>query len=129
MSQSAAAPISLSTLNSLEQAPFVAAIGFVFEDSPWVAERVWRERPFASLPDLHQAMCRMVAAADQPTHLALLRAHPDLAGQAAQQGTLGAASRSEQTAAGLGSLTPEEAAEFARLNGAYWQKFGFPFGP
>jgi OHCU decarboxylase len=59
--------------------------------------------------------------------MALLRAHPDLVGRAAQAGTLSPASTSEQAAAGLDRLTPEEIATFQRLNQLYQEQFGFPF--
>jgi len=59
--------------------------------------------------------------------LALVRAHPDLAGRLAQAGKLTASSAGEQSAAGLDRLTPSEAAEIQRLNDAYKARFGFPF--
>jgi len=59
--------------------------------------------------------------------VALLQAHPDLVGRAAQAGTLTPESSREQAAAGLNRLTPEEITTFNRLNQAYWSRFGFPF--
>lgn len=117
----------MQMLNTADRAAFVAALDGIFEHSPWVAEAVWPQRPFASRAYLHRAMCSVVASASRETQLALIRAHPDLAGRAAQQGRLGAESSQEQTVAGLNRLTPEEQAEFARLNSAYWERFGFPF--
>ncbi len=119
--------IGIATLNSMPQAEFVATVGFVFEDSAWIAAHVWSQRPFASVEQLHAAMCAVVQAAPRAQQIALIQAHPDLAGRAAQQGTLGVASTDEQAAAGLATLTDAERAEFTRLNTAYKARFGFPF--
>jgi OHCU decarboxylase len=119
--------VRLDALNGADEATFVAALGFIFEHSPWVAVRVWPQRPFSDVPALHRAMCAAVNAAPLDERLALIRAHPDLVGRAALAGTLSAASAGEQAAAGLDRLDPEEAAMFARLNAVYTARFGFPF--
>jgi 2-oxo-4-hydroxy-4-carboxy-5-ureidoimidazoline decarboxylase len=118
---------TLGELNAADEASFVAVLGFIFEDSPWVAAGAWRARPFASLDALHVAMCAVVARAPLEQRIALIAAHPDLVGRAARDGTLGRASQSEQAAAGLDHLGPEEIAMFAELNGTYRNRFGFPF--
>ncbi len=119
----------LATVNDLEAHEFVARFGGVFEHSPWVAERAYDDRPWASLAGLHAAMCEVVRAATLDEHLALIRAHPDLVGRAAIAGTLTRESTDEQRAAGLdpGALTPEEIARFADGNATYRERFGFPF--
>ena len=114
-------------LNALDRDAFVARFGPVFESSPWVAEAAWERRPFAGAADLHAAMVAAVDEAPLEKQLALIRAHPDLAGKAAIAGTLTAHSRDEQASAGLDRLTPEEHATFTRLNTAYRERFGFPF--
>jgi OHCU decarboxylase len=76
---------------------------------------------------LHRALCDTVLASDPAKKLALIRAHPDLAGRAAKAGTLSAASAQEQASGGLDTLSPDEAALFDRFNRAYREKFGFPF--
>jgi 2-oxo-4-hydroxy-4-carboxy-5-ureidoimidazoline decarboxylase len=119
--------MTLDELGLADEATFVNALGFIFEDSPWVAARVWPLRPFANLAALHAAMCAVVAAAPADEQLALIRAHPDLVGRAARGATLSAASAGEQAGAGLDRLDPEEAAMFASLNAAYTARFGFPF--
>lgn len=119
--------MTLDALNTADEAAFVNALGFIFEHSPWVAARTWPCRPFVDIDTLHAAMCAAVAAATPDEQLALIRAHPDLVGRAAQRGTLSAASVGEQAAAGLDRLDPEEVAMFAQLNAAYWDRFGFPF--
>jgi len=118
---------SLENLNNADRAAFVAALGHLFEHSPWVAEEAWVKRPFASAEVLHAALCATMQAATPERRLALIRAHPDLAGRLAQQRQLTAASTREQTGAGLDQLTEAELAEFTRRNDAYREKFGFPF--
>jgi len=117
----------LIELNSLSRDEFVRVVGPVFEHSPWIAELTWPNRPFASVEELHRALCRSVANADEEKQLALIRAHPDLVGRAALAGTLTSESAGEQASAGLNQLTAEEIALFQRNNAAYKAKFGFPF--
>jgi 2-oxo-4-hydroxy-4-carboxy-5-ureidoimidazoline decarboxylase len=117
----------LAELNRIDAAAFVAALGHLFEHSPWVAERTWAQRPFASTEVLHAALCATMRAAPAEQQLALIRAHPDLAGRLAQQKKLTAESTREQASAGLDQLTDAELAEFTRNNDTYKAKFGFPF--
>jgi len=114
----------------MERDVFVARFGGVFENSPWIAEAVWDEGlgPECDYAiGLHAAMVRQLEAADDAAKLALLNAHPDLAGRLAVAGELTADSRSEQTSAGLDRCTLEELARFQELNAAYRAKFDFPF--
>jgi 2-oxo-4-hydroxy-4-carboxy-5-ureidoimidazoline decarboxylase len=113
----------LADLNAGDQAAFISALGWIFEESPWVAERAWPRRPFASLDALHVAMTQVVAGASQAEQLALLRAHPDLGTRA----RISDASTGEQRGAGLDRLTADEFARLQRLNGEYRAQFGFPF--
>jgi 2-oxo-4-hydroxy-4-carboxy-5-ureidoimidazoline decarboxylase len=115
--------MTLREVNACDRARFVKEVGWVFEHSPWVAERAWIKKPFASLDDLHRAMIAEVNAAGLEEQLSLLRAHPDLGARAG----LSAASATEQAGAGLDHLTPEEFERLHCLNGAYRDKFGFPF--
>lgn len=114
---------SMSELNSLTTEEFVEVVGPVFEKSPWIAEAGAQRRPFADFDQLHQALCAEVRAADRGKQLALIRAHPDLVGNA----LLTPESQREQSNAGLLNLNGDEVARFQRLNQAYWNKFGFPF--
>jgi len=118
---------SLPALNAADRDAFVAAVGHVFERSPWIAAETWERRPFATIDDLHRAMATAMWAAPAPQKLALIEAHPDLAGKAALAGDLTADSANEQASAGLDRLSPEEFATFTRLNAAYRDSFGFPF--
>ena len=103
---------------------FVARFGFLFEHSPWVVERAAARRPFA---DLHAGLMQVVADASEDEQLALVRAHPELAGKAAIDRTLTAESTAEQASAGLDRLTEAEFERFHALNAAYRARFGFPF--
>jgi 2-oxo-4-hydroxy-4-carboxy-5-ureidoimidazoline decarboxylase len=118
---------SLVQLNELDRAAFTAALGHLFEHSPWVAEETWPKRPFASAGALHAALCATMRAAPRDRQLALMRAHPDLAGRLAQQMQLTTESTREQSSAGLDRLTAAELADFTARNEAYKAKFGFPF--
>lgn len=114
--------------SQLDRAAFVARFGGVYEHSPWVAEAVWDAGRVADDREvLAGAMAKAVEAADEAAQVALLRAHPDLAGRLALAGTLTPESRAEQASAGLDRCTPAELAEFQRLNRAYTARFGFPF--
>jgi OHCU decarboxylase len=114
----------------LDRAAFVARFGGVFEHSPWIAEGVY-DRGLTAKHDaaeaLHAAMVAVMRAAGDAAKLALIRAHPDLAGKLAAAGRLTAESTGEQASAGLDRLTDAERAEFMRLNEAYQARFGFPF--
>ena len=109
---------------------FVARFGGVYEHSPWIAEALYDRglTPAEDTPDgLAAALATVLASAGDDAKLALIRAHPDLAGRAAIAGDLTATSKSEQAGAGLDQCTPEEYRRFQELNEAYRQKFGFPF--
>jgi 2-oxo-4-hydroxy-4-carboxy-5-ureidoimidazoline decarboxylase len=120
-------PLTLAALNSADSGDFVGAIGHLFEHSPWVAEETYEARPFATLDELHLALCETMLSAPAEKQMALIRAHPDLAGRLAKAGQLTADSTKEQSAAGLDKLTSAEAAEIQSLNDAYKARFEFPF--
>lgn len=119
--------MTLADANGMDEAAFVAALGGVFERSPWIAQRAFAARPFADVAALHAAMVAVVDAASAAEQLALLRAHPELAGRAAVRGELTADSTKEQSGAGLTQCSPEEFAQLSALNHRYHEKFGFPF--
>jgi 2-oxo-4-hydroxy-4-carboxy-5-ureidoimidazoline decarboxylase len=114
---------TLDALNGSDRDAFVAAIGWVFEHSPWVAERTWEQRPFPSLDRLHSAMAATVAGASRAEQRQLLCAHPDLGSRARMTD----ASQGEQAGAGLDRLSREHFDQLQRLTAAYRAKFGFPF--
>jgi 2-oxo-4-hydroxy-4-carboxy-5-ureidoimidazoline decarboxylase len=118
---------SLEELNGGTRAAFIDALGDIFEHSPWVAEAAASQRPFPTLAALYDSLSAALLRAGAQQQLAVVQAHPDLAGKAARAGTLTTESTAEQASAGLDRLSDEDYATFHRLNEAYKQKFGFPF--
>jgi 2-oxo-4-hydroxy-4-carboxy-5-ureidoimidazoline decarboxylase len=114
--------VAPAELSSLGKSDFVARFGGVFEHSPWVAERAWQRRPFASVDALHRAMLGAMDAASREEQLSLIRAHPELAGGEA----LTVASTSEQARLGFDRLSKNELEQMNDLNRRYREKFGFP---
>jgi 2-oxo-4-hydroxy-4-carboxy-5-ureidoimidazoline decarboxylase len=119
--------IDMAPINAMSQADFVQKFGGIFEKSPWVAEKAWEKKPFASVNAMHAVMVMVVKFAPLPSQLALLQSHPDLAGKEAQAGAMTSSSVSEQASAGLNALSKPEMEKISDFNSAYKEKFGFPF--
>ena len=118
------------TLDQLNTAPLAEAaqlLDGLYEHSPWIAEQALAQRPFASLAHLKHAMTQVLDTAGREPQLALVRAHPELAGKAMVSQTLTAESTNEQSTAGLTNCTPDEFARIQQLNADYNARFGFPF--
>jgi 2-oxo-4-hydroxy-4-carboxy-5-ureidoimidazoline decarboxylase len=122
-----AGPVDMASINAMDRAAFVQKFGGIFENSPWVAEKAWEKRPFASIDGMHAAMVAAAKYAPAAMQLALLQSHPDLAGKEAEAGTMTASSVAEQASAGLNALSHAEMVQMSELNAAYKKKFGFPF--
>jgi 2-oxo-4-hydroxy-4-carboxy-5-ureidoimidazoline decarboxylase len=114
---------SLEALNECNINEWQEALGWVFEHSPWVAEKAWICRPFSSIEQLHQIMVQNVLEASHETQISLIRAHPNLATKL----QISEISQKEQQGAGLDRLTPEEFAQFTESNNTYMHLFDFPF--
>lgn len=109
---------------------FIDRYGGIYEHSPWVAAELWERRSRSGLnlmEDLAAEMEEVVSAAGPERQLALIRAHPDLAGKAAVRDELTSESRSEQASAGIDKCSAEEFERFQHCNSAYKSKFEFPF--
>ncbi|MBC7995652.1 MAG: 2-oxo-4-hydroxy-4-carboxy-5-ureidoimidazoline decarboxylase [Rhizobacter sp.] len=119
--------ITLDQLNAATLTEASQMLDGVYEHSPWIAEAALAQRPFKSLAHLKHTMADTVRQADRAAQLALIRAHPQLAGKLAEQGQLTAESTHEQATAGLKACSPEELAALRRLNAEYLAKFGWPF--
>jgi 2-oxo-4-hydroxy-4-carboxy-5-ureidoimidazoline decarboxylase len=119
--------IPLAALNAASKAEFVAALANVVEYSPWIAEQLAGQRPFAGVNQLHAALMAALQSAEPDVQLALIRAHPDLANKTQRAAGLTAESTDEQNSAGLDRLSDAEYAAFERVNDAYRTKFGFPY--
>lgn len=116
--------------SSLDRDAFVALYGRVYEHSPWISEALWSaglKPDHDTVEGLHRDLAAIVDAAPRDRQLALLCAHPDLAGRLAVRGELTAESTAEQASAGLDKCTPAEFQRFTELNETYKRKFPFPF--
>lgn len=118
---------SIDDLNRLDRTEFVRALADVAEHSPWVAEAAADARPFADRDALVAAFARALREAPATAQLALVRAHPDLAGRLTEGCELTRDSRREQAGAGLDRLASGERERFLALNARYSERFGFPF--
>jgi 2-oxo-4-hydroxy-4-carboxy-5-ureidoimidazoline decarboxylase len=117
----------LDYLNTCTPDAFTAALGEIFEHSPWVAQAASAKRPFASVAALHAAMVDAVRAAPADRQLAFLQAHPELGSKVGRAPVLTDASQDEQGGLGLDRLSDEEFERFNSLNAVYRERFGFPF--
>ncbi len=118
------ATFSMARVNDMDRATFAEVFGQVYEESCWVAERAWEQKPFADRAALANAMEQIVRAAGSNQVLALFRAHPRLGIVA----PMSAYSREEQAGAGLsGRGAEEDRIVLAKLNDDYEAKFSFPF--
>ncbi len=119
--------LSIAQLNAASPTAAGALLDGVYEHSPWIATAAMGARPFRSLAHLKYAMVQAVTKADREQQLALIRAHPELAGKAMVSKTLTQESTHEQGKAGLTDCTPEEFAKITQLNADYNARFTFPF--
>lgn len=119
--------LTLEQLNAASSAEALQLLDGLYEHSPWIAEQALAQRPFRSQAHLQHALAQVVRTAGQDAQLALIRAHPELAGKAMVAKNLTAESTNEQSKAGLTQCTPEEFARIQQLNAAYNERFGFPF--
>jgi len=116
--------------SAMDRQGFVAAFGGVFEHSPWIADAAYDLElgpTHDNAAGVHNALARIFRSAAEDKRLAVLIAHPDLAGKLAAAGRLTRESTTEQAGVGLDMLTDEERSTFTALNDAYTAKFGFPF--
>ena len=120
-------PLTLEQLNAASPAEALSLLDGLYEHSPWIAEEALAQRPFRSLAHLKHALAQVVRTAELDAQLALIRAHPELAGKAMVANSLTAESTNEQNKAGLTQCTPEEFERIQQLNAAYNERFGFPF--
>lgn len=113
---------------AMSQAEFADRFAGIYEHSRWVAEEAAAViSADDSLARIEEVMADCVDNASAETQLALIRAHPDLAGKAQVAGELTEDSTTEQASAGLDQCSAEEYERFQSLNADYHEKFGFPF--
>lgn len=114
---------SIGQINQMPKDDFVAVFGEIFEETPEIAVKAWRDRPFKDVSDLHQKMTAVVEQMSIADQLKLIRAHPELG----KRGKMAEASVQEQAGAGLSQLDSADYERIQALNSAYREKFGFPF--
>ena len=119
--------MTIQQLNSASDADAAQMLDGLYEHSPWIAKAALAQRPFASLAQLKHALVQVLAQAGLEAQLALIRAHPELAGKAMVSQTLTAESSKEQSTAGLTHCSAQEFARIQELNAAYKARFDFPF--
>ncbi len=119
--------LPFTALQALGLEGFVARLGGVVEHSPWVVARAWTRAPFTSFLALFDALRQCIHDATRPEQIALLRRHPELAGQEAVAGTMTPDSSAEQARLGLMALSPQAMERLTALNRAYQARFDFPF--
>ena len=119
--------LTIASLNAASADEAVALLEGIYEHSPWIAAAAMAQRPFADVAHLARALADATRAGGRDAQLALLRAHPRLAGKAMVARTLTAESTDEQTRSGLTQCSPEEFARLHALNDAYDRRFGWPF--
>ena len=116
----------LNKINKLSQTEFTEVFGNIFENASWIAEKLYKQKPFKDFQDLSKKMIIIFESADNENKLKILNPHPDLADKA-KIGSLTPESNQEQSRAGLNHCSEEEFNEFKNLNIKYKKKFGFPF--
>ena len=116
----------LNKINKLSETEFTEVFGNIFENASWIAEKLYKQKPFENFQDLSKKMISIFENADDRNKLKILNSHPDLANKA-KIGSLTPDSNKEQSAARLDQCTENEFKEFKNLNRKYKDKFGFPF--
>jgi len=119
--------LTLQALNAAGGDEAARLLQGVYEHSPWIAEAALAHRPFRSLAHLKCVMAHVVKEGGPDAQLALVRAHPELAGKALMAQSLTPESTGEQHQAGLATCTPDEYERLQQLNAEYNARFGFPF--
>jgi N-carbamoyl-L-amino-acid hydrolase len=120
-------PLTLAQINAATPEDAAQWLDGLYEHSPWIVQQALQSRPFQSLAQFKHCMARVVSKAAPAAQLALIRAHPELAGKAMVSQTLTIESSNEQNKAGLTQCSPAELEKIQQLNAAYNAKFGFPF--
>jgi N-carbamoyl-L-amino-acid hydrolase len=119
--------VTLDQINSAQQAQFVSLLDGAYVDAPWIAAEAWVRRPFTRLSQLKLALVDVVRASGHEAQIGLIRAYPELPGQAMVAVTLTFESTPGQSDVGLTECTPQEFAKIEELSASYKARFGFPF--
>ena len=115
----------INKINKLTKSEFVKVFANIFENAGWIAEELYKQKPFKDFDELSSKMMNIFEISSKEKKLKILNDHPDL-GDKAKISLLTPDSLKEQTSVGLDQCTKEEFSEFKKLNDDY-KKFGFPF--
>ena len=115
----------INKINKLPQSEFIKVFANIFENARWIAEELYKQKPFGDFNELSSKMMNIFEMSSKEKKLKILNDHPDL-GNKTKVSSLTPDSLKEQKNAGLDQCTKEEFNEFKKLNDAY-KKFGFPF--
>ena len=115
----------INKINKLSQSEFIKVFANIFENARWIAEELYKQKPFEGFDELSSKMMNIFEMSSKEKKMMVLNNHPDL-GNKAKISSLTPDSLKEQKNAGLDQCTSEEFNEFKKLNDDY-RKFGFPF--
>ena len=115
----------INKINKLSQSEFIKVFANIFENTGWIAEELYKQKPFGDFQELSSKMMNIFEMCPKEKKLEILNDHPDL-GNKAKISLLTVDSLKEQKNAGLDQCTKEEFSELKKLNDTY-KKFGFPF--
>ena len=115
----------INKINKLPESEFIKVFANIFENTRWIAEELYKQKPFSDFDELSSKMINIFEISTKEKKLKILNAHPDLANKM-KISSLTPDSLKEQKTAGLDQCTKEEFSEFKKLNSVY-KKFGFPF--
>ena len=115
----------INKINKLSQSEFIKVFANIFENARWIAEELYKQKPFGDFNELSSKMMNIFEMSSKEKKLKILNDHPDL-GNKTKISSLTPDSLKEQKKAGLDQCTKEEFTEFKKLNDTY-KKFGFPF--
>ena len=116
----------INKINKLPKTEFIKVFGNIFENSEWIANELYNQKPFTDFTELSSNMIKIFENTTKKNQLKILNSHPDLANKT-KIGSLTTESKNEQNSAGLDKCTSEEFDEFKNLNFEYKKKFSFPF--
>ena len=115
----------INKINKLSQSEFIKVFANIFENAGWIAEELYKQKPFGDFQELSSKMMNIFEMSSKEKKLKILNDHPDL-GDKTKISLLTVDSLKEQKNVGLDQCTKEEFSEFKKLNDTY-KKFGFPF--
>ena len=115
----------INKINKLSKTEFIKVFANIFENSEWIANELYNQKPFINFMELSSSMIEIFENTAKENQLKILNSHPDLADKT-KITTLTTDSKNEQDSAGLDKCTREEFNEFKNLNYEYKKSLVFP---